>query len=39
MFRASMDRGCTIRARVDAGEFDKIDDREWAMDPTAGWVK
>lgn len=39
MFRAQMDRGCTIRDRVDKGEFDKIDDREWAMDPRAGWVK
>lgn len=39
MFRASMDRGCTIRERVDAGRFEDIDDREWALDPTAGWVR
>lgn len=38
MFKASMDRGCTIRERVDAGRWDEIDDREWAMDPTAAWV-
>jgi flavin-dependent thymidylate synthase len=37
MFKADMDRGCTIRSRVDAGEFDKIDNREWQMDPTAAW--
>jgi flavin-dependent thymidylate synthase len=39
MFKASMDRGCTIRGRVDAGEFDKIKPEEWLMDPTAAWVK
>lgn len=39
MFKASMDRGCTIRDRVDKGEFDKIDPSEWLMDPTAAWVK
>ncbi len=39
MFKAAMDRGCTIRERVDAGRFDEIDDREWAMDPTAAWVR
>jgi flavin-dependent thymidylate synthase len=39
MFKASMDRGCTIRSRVDAGEFDKIEVHEWAADPTAAWVK
>jgi flavin-dependent thymidylate synthase len=37
MFKANMDRGCTIRARVDAGKFNEIDDREWAADPTAAW--
>jgi flavin-dependent thymidylate synthase len=37
MFKADMDRGCTIRDRVDAGKFDEIDDREWATDPTAAW--
>lgn len=39
MFQASMDRGCTIRERVDRGAFAEIDDREWAADPTAAWVK
>lgn len=38
-FTADFDRGCTIRDRVQAGEFDKIDDAEWAMDPTAAWVR
>lgn len=37
-FTADFDRGCTIRDRVQAGKFDKIDDAEWLMDPTAGWV-
>jgi flavin-dependent thymidylate synthase len=39
MFKASMDRGCTIRERVDRGEFDKIRTEEWLMDPTAAWVR
>lgn len=39
MFQASMDRGCTIRERVNEGRFDEIDDREWAADPTAAWVR
>lgn len=39
MFKAQMDRGCTIRERVEAGEFDKIKTEEWASDPTAGWVR
>jgi flavin-dependent thymidylate synthase len=39
MFKASMDRGCTIRSRVDAGRFDLIHDQEWAADPTAAWVR
>lgn len=39
MFKAQMDRGCTIRERVERGAFDEIDDREWATDPTAAWVK
>jgi len=34
-FTASFDRGCTIRERVQRGEFDKIDPREWMMDHTA----
>ena len=39
MFKAAMDRGCTIRSRVEAGEFDKIDPREWATDPEAAYVR
>lgn len=39
MFKASMDRGCTIRERVDAGRFDLIETAEWLADPTAAWVK
>ena len=39
MFKASMDRGCTIRERVDAGRFDEINIREWALDPKAAWVR
>lgn len=38
MFKAKADRGCTIRSRVDAGQFDKIDDSEWILDPRAAWV-
>lgn len=34
-FTADFDRGCTIRGRVEAGEFRKIDPREWLMDPAA----
>lgn len=37
MFKAQMDRGCTIRERVEAGEFDKIRVEEWAADPKAAW--
>jgi flavin-dependent thymidylate synthase len=37
-FKASFDRPCKIRDRVDKGEFDKIDFREWAFDPTAARV-
>jgi len=39
MFKAQMDRGCTIRERVEKGEFDKIRTEEWADDPTAAWVR
>lgn len=35
-FKSELDRGCAIRARVDAGEFDKIDPMEWMASPTAG---
>jgi flavin-dependent thymidylate synthase len=38
-FHADWDRGCTIRERVDAGQFDKIEVHEWAADPAAGWVR
>ncbi len=38
-FTADFDRGCTIRERVDTGRWGEIDDREWLMDPTAGWVR
>lgn len=39
MFKAEMDRGCTIRERVEAGKFEDINDAEWATDPTAAWVR
>lgn len=39
MFKAGADRGCTIRDRVERGELDKIEVKEWAMDPTAGWIR
>lgn len=39
MFKAAMDRGCTIRERVEAGRFDEIRPEEWAGDPTAAWVR
>lgn len=38
-FKAGFDRGCTIRERVDAGDFASIDPREWMADPRAGWVR
>lgn len=38
-FTADFDRGCTIRERVQAGEFDQINDAEWMMDPQAGVVR
>ncbi len=38
-FRSAADRGCTIRERVDNGEFAKIAPVEWLADPTAGWVR
>ena len=34
-FTADFDRKCSIRERVQKGEFDKIDDREWLMNPGA----
>lgn len=38
-FTADFDRGCTIRDRVQRGEFDQIREEEWMLDPTAGWVR
>lgn len=35
-FTAVFDRQCTIRSRVNAGEFDKIHPQEYMSDPTAG---
>lgn len=35
-FMAVFDRQCTIRERVNAGEFDKIRPEEYMADPTAG---
>jgi len=34
-FMATFDRDCTIRERVNRGEFDSIDDAEWLLDPAA----
>jgi flavin-dependent thymidylate synthase len=39
MFKANADRGCTIRERVEAGNFEAISAEEWMLDPTAGWVR
>jgi flavin-dependent thymidylate synthase len=39
MFKAKMDRGCTIRERVEAGRFSEIRTEEWALDPRAGWSR
>lgn len=39
MFKAAMDRGCTIRERVERGAFEEIKPEEWAADPTAAWVR
>ena len=38
-FTADFDRGCTIRDRVQRGEFDAIQTAEWALDPEAGFVR
>lgn len=38
-FKADFDRGCTIRERADKGEFDKIEVKEWAADPSAAVIK
>lgn len=34
-FKASFDRPCSIRDRVDAGKFDEIKVYEWLLDPAA----
>ncbi len=39
MFMSDMDRGCTIRERVERGAFDEIETREWLLDPTAGFTR
>ncbi len=39
MFMSDMDRGCTIRERVERGAFDEIEVREWLLDPTAGFTR
>jgi thymidylate synthase ThyX len=39
MFKAQMDRGCTIRERVDRGAFGEIKTEEWLADPTAAWIR
>lgn len=36
-FDADFDRPCTIKARVDKGHFDKIDELEYLADPRAAW--
>jgi flavin-dependent thymidylate synthase len=35
-FTATFDRQCTIRPRVQTGDFDKIQDWEWLLDPESG---
>lgn len=39
MFKAKADRGCTIRERVEHGEFEHINPMEYMLDPTAAWVE
>lgn len=39
MFKAQMDRGCTIRERVERGAFDEIRTEEWMWDARAAWVR
>lgn len=36
-FTASFDRPCTIRDRVEAGDFDRIDEIEYLANPRAAW--
>ena len=35
-FMSHLDRGCTIRERVNDGQFDEIDPMEWMANPWAG---
>jgi len=36
VFMSELDRGCTIRERVNNGQFDQIEVEEWMADPYAG---
>lgn len=36
VFMSELDRGCTIRERVNEGRFDEIDPMEWMANPMAG---
>jgi flavin-dependent thymidylate synthase len=38
-FKASFDRPCTIRDRVEANEFDKIEETDYLLDPQAAWAR
>lgn len=38
-FKASFDRGCTIRERMDSGRSGDVRTEEWLADPRAGWVR
>lgn len=38
-FMGEIDRGCTIRGRVELQNFDAIRTEEWLADPKAGWIK
>jgi hypothetical protein len=35
-FMSELDRGCTIRERVNAGDFNNINPEEWLANPEAG---
>lgn len=36
---SKIDRGCTIRERMDSGRANEVRTEEWLLDPTAGWVR
>lgn len=38
-FESELDRGCSIRERVNLGQFDRIEPMEWMANPTAGMTK